>query len=548
VIVAAPKSDEHRAVKAGAGEALFRGKEIWAAHSTALRLTGLAGVLLFSFWAGMSPHWDYLYPLHVDEWFAIGYTQSTLEYGRLEYPNPYSPWEIAFHPEMGFHLLLGFLETMTGLSWMSLYRIAPGALLALLAFLTYAFGHRNGFGWTAALFVPLIPTSIRTLGPAFVAPVSAAMLFIPVTLLVLHRMEEKSRGKSLWLLLALIGGTIFIHPPTEAVITALAVLYLAGLVAAALFQKRYSEGANLLLAIGVRIMIPIVILGLWLPSLSRKVIEQSVFADYGLELTTMLGPIHSDFPQAFGTVAAAISIAGLFLFTARGEGVRSYLLPLFTLLLLAFLTFFFPMHRLGPDILYERGWLYLGLLMAIFAGYGVAFYFRSIPAMAQAMSSRLRRPSRGWLTVILSATGVAVVALALITGLVANEPRRDYAGYYHVINDSIFADFRWMGEHSLPGQMVAMGEPSLGWAYPPVAGPGTEVYQAISSPLTNRRANEARAMLASGEADVPWLQKSGIFVFYTCRPRTFVCENLENNGLFQVRRGVYLVPDSPGTR
>jgi hypothetical protein len=58
------------------------------------------------------------------------------------------------------------------------------------------------------------------------------------------------------------------------------------------------------------------------------------------------------------------------------------MLPLFTLLLLAFLVFFFPMYQLGPDILYERGWLYLGLLMACFAGYGVALYFQSIPAIA----------------------------------------------------------------------------------------------------------------------------------------------------------------------
>jgi hypothetical protein len=208
---------------------ISRGREIWDSHSSALQLTGLAGILLFSFWTGMSPHWDYLYPLHVDEWFAIGYTQSTLEAGRLEYPNPYNPRDISFHPEMGFHLLLGFLETVTSLSWMSLYRLAPGVLLALLAFLTYAFGYRSGFGWAAALFVPLIPTSIRTLGPAFVVPVSTAMLFIPVTLLILHTMEEKSRGKSLWLLLVLIGGTIFLHPPTEVVITVLAVLYLAGL-------------------------------------------------------------------------------------------------------------------------------------------------------------------------------------------------------------------------------------------------------------------------------------------------------------------------------
>lgn len=544
MVLAEPKAG-HRPVKSGVRGATSHARELWVSHSTALRLTSLAGILLFSFWAGMSPHWDYLYPLHVDEWFAIGYTQSTLEYGRLEYPNPYTPGEVAFHPEMGFHLLLGFLKTVTGLSWMSFYRFAPGVLLALLAFLTYAFGYRSGFGWAAALFVPFIPTSIRTLGPAFVVPVSAAILFIPVTLLLLHTMEEKSQGKSLWLLLVLIGGTIFVHPPTEVVITVLAVLYLAGFVVAALIRKRYGEGINLLVAIGVRTMIPVLVLGLWLPSLSQKVVEQSVSPASGI--VASLG-LHSEFPQAFGTVAVVVSIAGLFLFTIRGDGVRSYMLPLFTLLLLAFLVFFFPMYRLGPDILYERGWLYLGLLMAIFAGYGTAIYFQSIPAIARATASWLRIPSGSWMAVSLWSAGVAVMLLALTTGLVANGKRQTYAQYYHVINDSIFADFRWMGRHSAPGQMVAMGEPSLGWAYPPVAGPGAEVYQAVSSPNTNKGANKARAMLASGEADIPWLQKSGISVFYTCRPMTFVCEDLENNDLFKVRRGMYLVPDSPDTR
>ena len=519
---------------------------LWASHSITLRLAGLAGILLFSFWTGMDPHWDYPYPLHVDEWFAISYTQSTLEYGRLEYPNPYRSREVSFHPEMGFHLLLGFLKTVTGLSWMDLYRFAPGVLLALLAFLTYAFGHRSGFGWAAALFVPLIPTSIRTLGPAFVVPVSVAMLFIPVTLLLLNTMEEKSRGKSLWLLLGLIGGTIFIHPPTEVVITILAILYLAGFVVAALAQKRYGEGANLLLAIGVRILIPVVILGLWLPSLSQKVVEQSL-SDAASSVIKLLG-LHTGFLQAFGTVGMVFSIAGLSLFIARGDGVRSYMLPLFTLLLLAFLVFFFPMYRLGPDILYERGWLYLGLLMAIFAGYGTAFYFRSIPTIARLMASRLQIPLGSWMAASLWLAGVAMVLLVLITGLGANGKRQMYSQYYHVIDDSIFADFRWMGQHTTPGQMVAMGEPSLGWAYPPVAGSGTEVHQAISTPWTNKAADKVRAMLESGEADVLWLKKMGISVFYSCRPRTFVCEDLENDDLFKVRRGIYLVPDPPDMR
>ena len=47
-------------------------------HSTAMKLGGLAGILLFSFWVGMSPHWNYPYPLHVDEWIHIGLAQGVL--------------------------------------------------------------------------------------------------------------------------------------------------------------------------------------------------------------------------------------------------------------------------------------------------------------------------------------------------------------------------------------------------------------------------------------------------------------------------------------
>jgi hypothetical protein len=186
--------------------------------------------------------------------------------------------------------------------------------------------------------------------------------------------------------------------------------------------------------------------------------------------------------------------------------------------------------------------------MAIFAGYGVAFYFHSISTIAQAVFSQRRSPSRGWLTVTLWSIGVAVVALALITGLITNEQRRNYAGYYHAINDVIFSDFHWLGQHTTHRQMVAMGEPSIAWAYSPVAGPGAAAFLAVSVPQINPQANRLREMLRAGEADVPWLQKSGISVFYTCLPRTFVCEDLENNDLFKVRRGVYLVPDSPDVR
>ena len=141
-----------------------------------------------------------------------------------------------------------------------------------------------------------------------------------------------------------------------------------------------------------------------------------------------------------------------------------------------------------------------------------------------------------------------MILFVLTTSLPGNEVRQSYAGYYHVVDDSVFADFRWMGRHTTPGQTVAMGEPTMGQAYSPVAGPGKTAFQAVSAPFTNPIAEKLRRMLASGEVDVPWLRKSGISLFYACLPQPLGCQEFTNNELFKVRRGVYLVPSSPGTK
>jgi len=96
---------EYKLLWSGTRAAFSQAQGLWARQAGAVRLTWLGGILLLGFWAGMSPHWEYPYPLHVDEWFAIGYAQSTLEAGGLVYPSPYAGPDVSFHPEMGFHLI-----------------------------------------------------------------------------------------------------------------------------------------------------------------------------------------------------------------------------------------------------------------------------------------------------------------------------------------------------------------------------------------------------------------------------------------------------------
>ena len=190
---------------------------------------------------------------------------------------------------------------------------------------------------------------------------------------------------------------------------------------------------------------------------------------------------------------------GIFVFIARAEfGVRSYMLIIFTGFLLAFLVFLFPVYGFGPDILYRRSWLYLGLLMAIFAGYGVSVYFRSIPGIARIVASWFRRPTGALTAGVLWLMGTAVVVAVVITGLITNESRDQYSSVYHIVNERFSTDFRWIRQHIAPEQTVAMAEPGMGWAYVPVAGPRTVVFEAVLDPWTTEESEKTRHRVMFG--------------------------------------------------
>lgn len=143
-----------------------------------------------------------------------------------------------------------------------------------------------------------------------------------------------------------------------------------------------------------------------------------------------------------------------------------------------------------------------------------------------------------------------MVVAALVTGLV-NKERQSYANYYHMMNDEMYADFVWLGQHGgLEGKAIMM-EPSLAWAYPPVAGPGSVVWAAIASPWSANWADQFREVLATGEVETEWLRQEDAWVVYTCLPGgdgVKSCTELKNSDLPEIRPGIYLVPaQEPGT-
>ncbi|MFC1897880.1 hypothetical protein ACFLX8_04905, partial [Chloroflexota bacterium] len=131
----------------------------------------LLPVLVLAVYMTLIPHSNYSYPLHVDEWSHLAYSQATLQAGSTTYINPFDGQSIigleSPNLEAGYHLFLGIVQQVTNVPWFYISRYMPGAIFMLTAFVVYILGRRHGFGWEAAFFTCMIPTTVGILGPAF---------------------------------------------------------------------------------------------------------------------------------------------------------------------------------------------------------------------------------------------------------------------------------------------------------------------------------------------------------------------------------------------
>ena len=151
----------------------------------------LLPVLALAFYIGFIPHQGYLYPVHLDEWNNYTYSQAITSAHGIAFPNPWQGGDVLAYPntEVGFNVFWSVLHQVSGIPLLTIYRFFPPLVLMVTVLAVYALCRRQGFGWEAALFTCLIPTSVGILGPAFMVPVALGLAFIPLSLLVVfyHR-------------------------------------------------------------------------------------------------------------------------------------------------------------------------------------------------------------------------------------------------------------------------------------------------------------------------------------------------------------------------
>jgi len=238
-------------------------------------------------------------------------------------------------------------------------------------------------------------------------------------------------------------------------------------------------------------------------------------------------PTYISFPrvlQDYGYLPTAACLLGTFLLAIKG-GKRNYGLILGLLALLIMLVSFYSFHY-GLPVMYERGLMFMMLMVGIVAGAGLAGVKNfSLPAT---LTTRLRIPS-----LVTRHIGKFLCLVLIGITLAIAIPDRQNASYYHIIDEADYQAFVWIRENVAEEYDRAILEPWKATAFAAIT--GKHIYTRTHAYPTSRD-KEALKFLEEGASDTAFLRKNGISIVYTER-------EVRNPDLTEVRDNVYLLSE-----
>jgi len=462
----------------------------------------LLPIMALAFYIAFIPHHNYPYPLHVDEWINLVRSKELMEAGDITFAG-------SFLLEAGFHLFWGVFQTISGISWMDIFRYFPSIIFIFTVLSVYILAQRQGFGWEAALLTCLIPTTVGILGPSFLVAMSLGLLFIPLSLFLAFNF------KTGWSYLSLFIFTCFlltIHAPTAVGLAIILAPYIL-----LNLKGSFKHSLGLTLALVVPFLAPFPwIFHMLLPT--AKLLFSSKPIPTYIELPRII--------QAYGYLSILFCLLGTFLLAIKGRK-ESYGLILGLLMLLAMLVVYYTFHY-GVEIMYFRGLIYMMLMMSIVAGAGL-------------MGVRqLKLPARvnAWLKAPLitqNAGNILCLALIALT-LVMVIPVRQDIPYYHMIDGEDYEAFVWIKDNLSQGYSRAILDPWKATAFTAITDKDT--YTRIHSYPTDRD-KIAYTFLEDGCTDTAFLRGNGISIVYSQ-------QGCNNPDLVEARKNVYLLRKEGG--
>jgi len=461
----------------------------------------LLPIMALAFYIAFIPHQSYLYPVHIDEWVHLGYSKAMLAAGSTTVEGGSTTLE------SGFHVFWGVFHQLSGLSWLTIFRYFPSVVFMITVLSVYVLARRQGFGWEAAFFVCLIPTTVGILGPAFLVPVALGLLFVSLSIfLVLH-------FRNAWSCLTVFIFTCFLLPMHAPSAVCLVIILAPFVLLNLRGNFKYSLGLTLALLLPFVLPFPL-LFDMLLPTAKELLIPQAL-------------PAYVDFPRiikAYGYLPILLCLLGTFLLAIRG-GKKNYGLIFGLLALLVVLVTFFTFHY-GLSIMYERGLIYMMLMVGIVAGAGLAGVKNlSLPVK---LTAWLRAP------IITQNVGkflcLVLIGLMLAIGI----PDRQDTPYYHMIDSEDYEAFAWIRDNVKEGYEKAVLDPWKATAFKAIT--GKNVYTRIHA-FPKPSDEEASKFLKEGSSDTTFLRENGISIIYSRG-------EVHNPDLIEARENIYLLKEA----
>ena len=468
-------------------------------------------VLILAFYIAFVPHHNYPYPIHLDEWTHLACSNQIIKQaGVVSLTDPFSGGAPIHNQaqEVGFHLFWAVFHQISGIPWPTIFRYFPSIIFMFTVLSVYVLGQRQGFGWEAALFAALIPTTVGILGPAFMVPTAMGLLFIPLSLFIAFNF------RSWWSYIVLLIFAFLLMSVHAATAVGLITILVPYILLNLKGNFRHSVAISLALAI------PFLISFVSFPWVFKMVLWQAK-----LLLIPQSIPAFVDVPRithVYGYLPILFCLLGTFFLAAKG-GNRNYGLVLGLLALLVMLAIFFTFHY-GIAHMYYRGLVYMMLMVSIVAGAGL-MGVRKL-TLPTGLSTRLKIPA----TINKNIGNVLCLVLIGIT-LATCIPVRQNIPYYHMIDDEDYEAFVWITENIGSDYEKAILDPWKATAFTAIT--GKYIYTRIGEYPTDID-EKAYSFLRGGCEDTTFLRENGISIIYT----RWECHNPD---LKEVRKNIYLL-------
>lgn len=399
-----------------------------------IKLAFLALTLVGVFLLVYLPHYNYNYPLHIDEWHHIDQATRFGNYGEY-FEILQSEWETRFSGlEMCFHFVLFLLSYVADL--VLFYQFLPAAwavvAAAVIFYITYRKSNDNFLiAWLAVIFFASIKSNVNLTGLWFFTPLTFA---IPFIYLYVYLFSEGLRLKNKKYILTSFFIMLFLIPVHSiSVLFALPLLFILGGIYSRYILREYKFFSIFLIVPAAGLLFYQGLIGGRWSEIFIGLFERLKFS-YGWGVLELQNSIF----EVYSLAGLILAVAGvLYLITAkRIKNNLAFVLWPFTV---AFLIIFY--HATGSSILspFQRNLYYLALGLPILSAYGLFGFLLLIKKLVGRLS--FKEEIAAYLTRIVWFLAI----LTVLTFTFINYTKvPEGLEVYHVINESEYEALKFL--------------------------------------------------------------------------------------------------------